>query len=105
MSRPIRWHKDTPQIGMTCKYNPEKVVYFAFIPVGTRPNICYGWYGRMLLTALPNPRFEAHKTLVLYREKLVNDIEARDTLGPVNGCDCFEKVILQIIFEIRTYLN
>src|SRR5690242_5448787 len=59
----------------------------------------------MLFAALPNTDFEAHKALVWYREKLVDDIEARYTFGPVNCCERFEKVILQILFEVRTYLK
>src|SRR5258705_13293806 len=105
MSCPVSWHKNTSQIRMTCKRNPEEVVHFAFIPVCTRPDIRHCWYVRMLFTALSNTYFKAHETLVLYREKLVDNIEARYTLGPVNCCDRFEEVILQILFEVCTYLN
>src|SRR6266852_1914297 len=105
MSCPISWHEDASQISVARKRNPEEVVYFALIPVCTYPDMCHRWYGRMLFTVLSNTYFEAHETLVLYREKLVDDVEARYTLGPVNCCDCFEEIILQILFEIRAYLN
>src|SRR5215469_7092106 len=102
MGRPITRHKDTAQIGVVGKRNAEKIVDLALIPVRGRPDTRHSWHGRVLFTALSDLHLQTHKTLIIKREKLIHDIEAWNTIKPVDRRHRLKKIVVEFLFEIRT---
>src|SRR5581483_11008708 len=105
ISSPVFRHQDTAQVWMISKDNTKEIVYLTLVPVCPRPHPRYAWQLGMIFAALTYAYFQPQITLVWDREKLIDDIEARDSLGPVNRSHGLKEGELQIFLQEGAHLK
>src|SRR5579871_1817809 len=78
--RPVHWHQDAAQVGMTLEGDAEEIVDLAFVPVRAWPHTRYRRHRWVVLTPLAYAHLQAQLALVGQRKQVIDDIVARHAL-------------------------